>query len=359
MVAVYIPNIIVFHYLCEKTFFMQIDKLTSRKSIIVFSLLLAVFIIYPNIVYLRWDLEDIEFYGGKIPFFILFVFRYVFFTTIIYISFQVNIRHLNKDTLARRLWRIFVIVLVSYGIYILIAFAIVTHGDSFNDILIFQFAIVLLLCVLLGQILAMYSEQRKKEQEIELLKVENLQSRCEALSNQINPHFFFNSLGGLSSLVREDDKERTLKYVNKLSAVFRYILQSDKKGLVTLNEEFDFLESYRYLLEVRYANKLSFDISIDSKKRKLKLPVLSLLPLIENVVKHNVIDSENRMVVSVLVNEQSEIVVSNPIHTKLEESLSNGIGLANLKNRFLLLMDTHIRVEEADEMFRVYLPLKK
>lgn len=359
MVAVYIPNLIVFHYLCEKTFFMQIDKLTSRKSIIVFSLLLAVFIIYPNIVYLRWDLEDIEFYGGKIPFFILFVFRYVFFTTIIYISFQVNIRHLTKDTLARRLWRIFVIVLVSYGIYILIAFAIVTHGDSFNDILIFQFAIVLLLCVLLGQILAMYSEQRKKEQEIELLKVENLQSRCEALSNQINPHFFFNSLGGLSSLVREDDKERTLEYVNKLSAVFRYILQSDKKGLVTLNEEFDFLESYRYLLEVRYANKLSFDISIDSKKRKLKLPVLSLLPLIENVVKHNVIDSENRMVVSVLVNEQSEIVVSNPIHTKLEESLSNGIGLANLKNRFLLLMDTHIRVEEADEMFRVYLPLKK
>jgi sensor histidine kinase YesM len=338
---------------------MQIDKLTSRKSIIIFSLLLAIFIIYPNIVYLRWDLEDIEFYGGKIPFFILFVFRYVFFATIIFISFLVNVRHLSKDTLARRLGRIFVIVLVSYGIYILIAFAIVTHGDSFNDILIFQFAIVFLLCVLLGQILAMYSEQRKKEQEIEQLKVESLQSRCEALANQINPHFFFNSLGGLSSLVREDDKERTLEYVNKLSAVFRYILQSDKKGLVTLDEEFDFLESYRYLLEVRYANKLSFDISTDSKNRKLKLPVLSLLPLIENVVKHNVIDSENRMVVSVLVNEKSEVVVSNPTHKKLEESLSNGIGLTNLKNRFMLLMDSHIQIEKTDDTFRVYLPLKE
>ena len=338
---------------------MQIDKLTSRKSIIISSLLLAVFIIYPNIVYLRWDMEEVEFYGGEIPFFILFAFRYVFFAIIIYISFQVNVRHLSKDTLAKRLGRIFLIVLASYGVYIFIAFAIATHGDSFNDILIFQFAIVFLLCILLGQIIAMYSEQWKKEQEIEQLKVENLQSRCEALANQINPHFFFNSLGGLSSLVREDDKERILEYVNKLSTVFRYILQSDKKGLVTLDEEFGFLESYRYLLEVRYANKLSFEITIDSKNRKLELPVLSLLPLIENVVKHNVIDSDNRMVVSVLVNEKSEIVVSNPIHKKMEESLSNGIGLTNLKNRFILLMDTQIHVEKTDEMFRVYLPLKK
>jgi sensor histidine kinase YesM len=338
---------------------MQIDKLTSRKSIILSSLLLAIFIIYPNIVFLRWDMEEIEFYGGKVPFYILFAFRYVFFAIIIFISFKVNIRNLIKDTFAKRLGRIFAIVLVSYGIYILIALAIVPHGDSFNDILIFQFAIVFLLCVLLGQILAMYSEQRKKELEIEQLKVENLQSRCEALANQINPHFFFNSLGGLSSLVRENDKERTLEYVNKLSSVFRYILNSDKKGLTTLGEEFDFLESYRYLLEIRYANKLSFNIAIESKNRALKLPVLSLLPVIENVVKHNVIDSEHRMVVSVMVNEKSEVVVSNPIHTKLEESPSNGIGLTNLKNRFALLMDSHIQIEKTDDTFRVFLPLKK
>jgi LytS/YehU family sensor histidine kinase len=82
------------------------------------------------------------------------------------------------------------------------------------------------------------------------------------------------------------------------------------------------------------------------------------LPLIENVVKHNVIDSENRMVVSVLVNEKSEVVVSNPTHKKLEESLSNGIGLTNLKNRFMLLMDSHIQIEKTDDTFRVYLPLK-
>lgn len=189
---------------------MQIEKLTSLKAIIIFSLLLAIFIIYPNIVYLRWDMEDIEFYGGIIPFFILFAFRYVSFATIIYISLKVNICHLSKDTLSKRLGRILVIVLISYGIYTLIAFAIATHGDSFNDILIFQFAIVFLLCVLLGQILAMYSEQRKKEQEIEQLKVESLQSRCEALANQINPHFFSTHLEGFLPLYEKMIKSELL-----------------------------------------------------------------------------------------------------------------------------------------------------
>ena len=156
----------------------------------------------------------------------------------------------------------------------------------------------------------LYHNQREKDQLIENLRVENLQSRCDALVNQINPHFFFNSLNGISSLIRKKNDENTLLYVTKLSDIFRYILQSDKKKLV------------------------------------------------ENVTVHNIIDSEHRMDILIRLNERMELVVSNPIYPKLTLPDTNGTGLKNLENRFLLLMNKQIRVESDEDEFQVYLPLK-
>ena len=204
----------------------------------------------------------------------------------------------------------------------------------------------------------MYFKQRINEREIERLKTENLQSRCEALANQINPHFFFNSLNGLSALVRSNRKQQTLKYINELSGVFRYILQSDKKGLVSLSEELKFLDSFRYLQEIRYADKLSFDINVPDEAKSYLIPVLSFLPLIENIVKHNTIDSEHPMTVSVYMSETGELAVVNPVHVKIDPSYPNGIGLRNLSDRFGLLLNKDIRIENHDGVFTVYLPVK-
>ena len=204
----------------------------------------------------------------------------------------------------------------------------------------------------------LYTRQREKEQEIERLRFENLQSRCDALANQVNPHFFFNSLNGISSLIRKKNDENTLMYVNQLSDIFRYILQSDRKGLVTLREELEFIQSFQYVMEVRFANKLVFAIDVaERQKDLLTLPVLSLLPLVDNVTVHNRIDSEHKMEISIRLNEQSELVVSNPIYPKLSPPDTNGTGLSNLENRFNLLMNKQIRVESDEETFRVYLPL--
>ncbi len=139
--------------------------------------------------------------------------------------------------------------------------------------------------------------------------------------------------------------------------MFRYILQSDKKGLVTLDEELDFVQSFRYTMEVRFANKLEFDIDVSREMLTCKLPVLSILPLIDNVVVHNMIDSEHKMVVTIHSNEQKELVISNPVYPKLSPPETNGTGLKNLKNRFLLLMNKQIRIENEGNMFYVYLPL--
>lgn len=149
-------------------------------------------------------------------------------------------------------------------------------------------------------------------------------------------------------------------YVHELSDIFRYILQSDKRGLVTLREELEFIQSFRYVMEVRFANKLIFSIQVDEAMQdKLTLPVLSLLPLVENVTVHNRIDSEHKMEITIRLNEQKELVVSNPTYPKLSPPDTNGTGLRNLESRFTLLMNRQIRIECDENTFRVYLPLNK
>jgi LytS/YehU family sensor histidine kinase len=224
--------------------------------------------------------------------------------------------------------------------------------------LIFQFFVMLIFCSLIGHVFHLYSEQRRREQEIEQLKIESLQSRFDALAQQINPHFFFNSLTGLTSLIRKKNEDNTLAYVDKLSDVFRYILQSDKKVLVTLGEELEFVRAFSYMMEVRFANKLGFNIDIPAEKKDLKIPVLSLLPLLENVVVHNTIDSDHKMEVNIRLNEATELVVSSPVYPKLNPPDTTGTGLKNLENRFWLLMSKKIRIENEGDVFAVYLPLK-
>ena len=150
--------------------------------------------------------------------------------------------------------------------------------------------------------------------------------------------------------------------MNKLSNVFRFILQSDKKGLVTLNEELNFLDSFRYLLEVRFADKLTFDIRVEASATAMKLPVLSLLPLVDNAVVHNAIDSEHKIHMVIATRSDSDsgetvLTVSNPTYPKLEKPVTNGTGLTNLSARFRLMVHKDIRIEQTDNIFTVILPL--
>lgn len=331
----------------------------TRKLPLV-SLIGAVFIIYPNIVCIPWELDYIENsrYSG---FIIYFIYRLLFFWGLITLLIKYNLKKMPEANFQKRLTRNFLILFFVYLVFASISYGVAScgiHTDFLGSTLIFQFFVTCFLCTFTGYVSMLYTKQLEKEQEIEQLRMENLQSRYDALMNQINPHFFFNSLNGLTALIRKKNDENTLTYVNKLSDVFRYILQSDKKGLVTLEEELEFVHSFKYMLEVRFANKLEFKVEADQSMMSYKLPVLSILPLLENAVVHNRIDSEHKMVVTICVNEQKELVVSNPVYPKLSPSETNGTGLKNLKNRFLLLMNKQIRYEDTGDMFRVYLPLK-
>lgn len=332
-----------------------IDTFTFRKLPLI-SLVCALFVIYPNIAWFSWEIGflDPSEYTGYIGF---FTFRFIFFWGVIGLLLRYNFGRLTTPLFQKRLLHNFLFMLVAYVVYVCISL-ITRKSDCLGSILLFQFFITCLLGTFIGHVSMLYSRERDSEQEIERLRFENMQSRCEALANQINPHFFFNALNGVSALVRRKNEEITLAYVNKLSDIFRYILQSDRKGLVPLGEELEFIEAFRYVMEVRFANKLVFTIDVDKDRKELKIPVLSLLPLMDNVVNHNIIDSDHRMEITISLNERMELVVSNPIYPKPSPADTNGTGLKNLESRFTLLMNTAVRIESDGKTFRVYLPLK-
>lgn len=339
---------------------LKIDLLDNYSpfKLLLISLVSSVFIIYPNIAFFSFEHNYLgaSKHAAHILFFIL---RYLFFSILIWVLIRHNVLKIKTPVFRKRLVQTFIITGIGYVIYIGFSVLLSPKPEWFSGLLLFQFFVMFLFCTLIGHVSHLYSDQRRKEQEIEQLKIENLQSRYDALTNQINPHFFFNSLNGLTSLIRKKNDESTLAYVNKLSDVFRYILQSDKKILVSLDEEIGFIHAFRYMIEIRFANKFVFDINVSEDKMDLMIPVLSLLPVIENIAVHNTIDSEHKMEVSIWLNEKMELVVSNPIFPKLSPPETGGTGLKNLESRFSLLMNKQIRVENDGKTFTVYLPLKQ
>jgi large-conductance mechanosensitive channel len=219
-----------------------------------------------------------------------------------------------------------------------------------------DFLIIACVLFLLTRIFWLIINKKEIERDNLRLKNETLEIQMSALNNQINPHFFFNSLNSLHALITEGDQKRSLDYLSNLSKVFRYILQSEKKTLVLLSEELEFLETYRFMLSVKFEDKLTFQMNISEKYRVAQLPVLSLLPLVGNIIKHNEISSRNPMWVKIETNEDY-LVITNPKHPKLDTVEKSGLGLQNLNNRFSLLMKESIIIQETDELFKVSLPL--
>jgi sensor histidine kinase YesM len=332
-----------------------LDKHTPLKLFLI-SLVSAVFITYPNLACLPWELSFLE--GDPyVNHLLYFIFRYLFFCILIFVLLTFNLRKDRTLTFRKRFLRNAFICVTGYALFVLATVLLYPRESHFGSVLVFQFFVVCFLSTFMGDSFQLYSIQRKKEQEIEQLKIISLQSRYDALKNQIHPHFFFNSLNGLTALIRKKNDVHTLAYVNKMSDVFRYILQSDKKGLATLAEELAFVDSFRYMMEVRFANKLEFKVEVPAGMMSCRLPVLSILPVIENAVIHNRIDSEHKMTVDIRLNEQKrELVISNPVYPKLSPPETNGTGLENLNNRFSLLMNKPVRVREEATMFYVYLP---
>lgn len=235
---------------------------------------------------------------------------------------------------------------------------IMASSRLMNPMVILKSLFTLIVAVLYGKIFELVYQKQSMIIENEQLKNENLLTRYNILINQINPHFFFNSLNSLSMLVREGQNDKALTYIDRLSDTFRHIIQKGRNEMSTLSEELEFMDGYKYVHEVRYAGKLFFDMDIDEHYGQWLLPALSLQPLIENAVKHNSITLSRPFHISIRTSE-GNLVVSNPIIPKMEKEDGTGTGLKNLSSRFMLLTGKDITVEQKDGDFVVTLPLTK
>ena len=193
--------------------------------------------------------------------------------------------------------------------------------------------------------------------ENETLRAENLASRYETLKTQMDPHFLFNSLNTLKSLI-DLDTDKADDFVQQLSGVLRYTLKNEE--VVTLADELECVRSYCKMMKMRYGDNLLFDHLIDHDKydHYYVLP-LSIQGLIENAIKHNVISSRQPLTIHILTDDDNHLVISNKIQKKMGKEEGTGIGLANLAERYRIKWNENVEIFDDGTIFRVTLPLKE
>ncbi|GAB2558299.1 sensor histidine kinase [Spirosoma areae] len=192
--------------------------------------------------------------------------------------------------------------------------------------------------------------------QAERLEKEAVQAQFDALKNQVNPHFLFNSLSILSSLV-DTDAKLAGQFINRLSKAYRYILEQRDNERVSLHTELDFIVAYTFLLTIRFEDKLFVTIEVpEAARARYAIAPLTLQLLVENAVKHNRLSEEAPLRVSIAL-EGDYLRVANPIQPRPAQEASTGIGLQNIINRYRLLTSRPVWVGEDDGAFVVKLPL--
>jgi len=190
----------------------------------------------------------------------------------------------------------------------------------------------------------------------EQLEKENLLSQFSALKSQVNPHFLFNSLSILSSLVKKDP-ELSEQFIDRLSRAYRYILEQRETDVVPLATELEFLQSYTFLLQTRFKNK--FEVQVDVEKNVIetsKIPPLTLQLLVENAVKHNRMSEREPLIIRIEC-DGDLLTVRNKFRPRGEEVSSTGVGLQNIINRYALLTDRPVWAGEREDEFVVKVPV--
>ena len=203
-----------------------------------------------------------------------------------------------------------------------------------------------------------FRKWKSVELQAEMLKKENLQTQLDSLKQQVNPHFLFNSLNTLSSLMRKD-VDRAELFLDELSKVYRYLLRNNDGELIELSNELQFIQSFFHLMKTRFGNSLEMETHINESCKDLLLPPLTLQMLIENAIKHNIIDKSHPLVITLQTDESCRLLVKNNLRKKTINLASNKIGLNNISAKYKLLGQEDIEIIETEQNFIVSIPLIK
>lgn len=192
--------------------------------------------------------------------------------------------------------------------------------------------------------------------EVERFRKENAEFRFEALRAQINPHFLFNSLNTLSSLIYED-REKAARFIRHLSDVYRYVLENRNRETITLGEELTFIKAFVYLYQLRFDNKLIISVKIEDALMHRLIAPMTLQLLIENAVKHNIVSAKRPLNIDIFAENNLYLNVRNNLQKKQVDEASTAMGLKNIVSRYGFLTPHPVEINESASEFIVKVPL--
>ena len=251
---------------------------------------------------------------------------------------------------------LFVIFLLRLFISVLIekqSFTVFVANESASDYIVASvFTFVVLLIVHFVYLYKGYQENKVKEQKI-IAGTAN--AKFESLKNQIDPHFLFNSLNVLSSLI-EENPENAQRFTTSLSKIYRYVLEQKDKELVTVEEELSFAKTYMNLLKMRFENSLFYELPTDFHNPEAKVVPLSLQLLLENTVKHNVVSEQRPLHIRIEI-EGDYLVIQNDYQKKEVLQERQGVGLQNIINRYGIITKRKVLIAQNEQTFTVKIPI--
>ncbi len=199
-------------------------------------------------------------------------------------------------------------------------------------------------------------ELTKANTQLLKLQKENLQSQFEVLKQQVNPHFLFNSLNVLTSLIKIDaDLAET--FTEQLSKVYRYVLENKDKDIVPLRVEMEFLHAYIFLLNIRFKDKIFVNITVNDSFSEMNVVPLALQLLLENAIKHNSFSKKSPLYIDIHVSDDMYLVVANNLQNRENQMVSTGVGLENIRKRYELVSQKNPVFQMKDDKFVAQIPL--
>ncbi|WP_026210323.1 sensor histidine kinase [Flexithrix dorotheae] len=262
--------------------------------------------------------------------------------------------------------RIFIFSLLNVTLisFLSVGLILILLGQPISNLLInfklslgFSFRVNLFLnCV--NAIVYFMNELSDAKLRTEKLQKENVEAQFQALRNQVNPHFLFNSLNVLSNLVTKEPQLAT-DFIQELSKVYRYLLYYQSQKVVKLKDELEFINSYIFLLKIRFKDNLLIKSDIEEKFKEYFLPPATLQLLTENAIKHNIISKKQPLTINFKSNGEDVIIIENNLQLKNVKEASTSVGLKNIRDRYRFISDEEVDVRKDGEKFIVKVPLIK
>jgi len=248
------------------------------------------------------------------------------------------------------------VLLVEFGeIWAIGKFLNTTMSGSDKTTLIIGALLVTFMISSIYASVAFFVQWKENLLRSQALEKANLEAQYDTLRNQVNPLFLFNSLNTLLMLV--NDNPVASRYVESISEIMRYMLQSSDKVAVLLREELKIARDFVFIQKSRFGEKLLVEFDVPEKYFHYAIPPLALQMLLENAIKHNVVSKEDPLKVKVYTQDNLFIVIENTVKPKIDKDPSTGVGLGNIRNRYIHLTGRDIIVKEENSRFRVMLPL--